>query len=102
MTPLFCIKLIFYLKILELNVGSAENLKRYDSEEDVINQILNIQHSAFVCSGLRHCSIADDNEVVLDLFELGDESPRFTVYVVDIPPKKQHADYAAFIVPEGR
>lgn len=92
----------FVFQVLELNLGSAENLKRYSSEEDVVNHILSMQHSAFVCSGLRQCSIADDNEVVLDLFELGGKGPRFTVYVVDIPPKKQHAEYAAFIVPEGR
>lgn len=85
-----------------MNLGSSENLTRYENEEDVVNHILSMQHSAFICSGLRQCSIADDNEVVLDLFDLGGKGPRFTVYVVDIPRKKQHSEYAAFIVPEGR
>lgn len=88
--------------MLELNLGSSEKLQRYEHEDDVIMHILSIQHAAFVCSGLRQSSIADESEVVLDLYELGGTTPRFTVYVVDISPKKSHAEYAGFIVPEGR
>ncbi|CAG9825256.1 unnamed protein product [Phaedon cochleariae] len=89
-------------KVLELNLGSSEKMVRYEKEEDVISQISNVQHAAFICTGLKNTSIADENEVVLDLYEQGTDSPRFTVYVVDVPPQVRNSQYAGFIVPEGR
>lgn len=43
------------------------------------------------------------NEVSLDLYRPTDsETPRFTVYVLDQPPRRGNGKYAAFIVPQGR
>lgn len=45
----------------------------------------------------------DMNEVLLDLYRPGEsEVPRFTVYILDQPPKRENGKYAAFIVPQGR
>lgn len=77
-------------------------MQRYEQTEDILTHVASMQHAAFVCSGLKRSSIADENEVVLDLYEPGSKNPRFTVYVVDIPPQQNHAQYAGFIVPEGR
>ncbi|XP_023014100.2 eEF1A lysine and N-terminal methyltransferase homolog [Leptinotarsa decemlineata] len=89
-------------KVLEVNLSASEKMQRSETEENVIAQVLNSQNAALICSGLKRSSIAEENEVVLDLFEQGVEIPRFTVYVVDVPPKKKNSQYAGFIVPEGR
>lgn len=91
-----------YFKVLELNLGSLDKLQRFENEQDIILHIASVQHAAFVCSGLKRSSIANENEVVLDLFEPCDSKPRFTVYVVDIVPQPKNSQYAAFIVPQGR
>ncbi|KAJ8939942.1 hypothetical protein NQ318_007870 [Aromia moschata] len=89
-------------KVLEINLGSLGKMQRLESEEDVILHISSVQHAAFVCSGLKNCSVENENEVVLDLLEPDQSNPRFTVYIVDIPPQRNNAQYAAFIVPQGR
>ncbi|XP_057661192.1 eEF1A lysine and N-terminal methyltransferase homolog [Diorhabda carinulata] len=89
-------------KVLEINLGPTDKMQRCNSDNDVISQITNAQNAAFICSSLKRTSIADKNEVVFDLFEQGSVKPRFTVYVVDIPPQRNFSQYAAFIVPEGR
>ncbi|KAJ8920718.1 hypothetical protein NQ315_004857 [Exocentrus adspersus] len=89
-------------KILELNLGSVDKMQRCTDEQEVVLHISTTQQAAFVCSGLKKSSIANENEVVLDLFEPGDSKPRFTVYIVDIPPHHKNYQYAAFIVPQGR
>nr|CAI5842659.1 unnamed protein product [Callosobruchus analis] len=89
-------------QVLELNLGSLEKMQRYEKEEEIISSIANVQNASFVCSGLKRSSIEEENEVVLDLYEPGSKNPRFTVYVVDIPPQHNNAQYAGFIVPEGR
>ncbi|KAJ8933712.1 hypothetical protein NQ314_013842 [Rhamnusium bicolor] len=91
-----------FIVVLELNLGSLGKMQRLQTEDDIILHISSVQHAAFVCSGLKRTSIVDDNDVVLDLYEPGSVSPRFTVYVVDIPPQRKYSQYAAFIVPQGR
>lgn len=77
-------------------------MQRFENEQDIILHISNVQQAAFVCSGLKRSSIANENEVVLDLFEPCETKPRFTVYVVDVIPHHKNSQYAAFIVPQGR
>ncbi|CAH2001857.1 unnamed protein product [Acanthoscelides obtectus] len=89
-------------KVLELNLGSLDKMQRYEKEEEIILSIANVQNASFVCSGLKRSNIGEENEVVLDLYEPGSRNPRFTVYVVDIPPQHNYLQYAGFIVPEGR
>lgn len=64
--------------------------------------IYNVQRAAFICAGLKRTTIGDRKEISFDLFEHGEDAPRFTIYVVDIPPERKHGQYAAFIVPQGR
>ncbi|XP_018578007.1 methyltransferase-like protein 13 [Anoplophora glabripennis] len=89
-------------KVLELNLGSLDKMQRFENEQDIILHISSVQQAAFVCSGLKRSSIANENEVVLDLFEPCETKPRFTVHVVDIVPQHKNSQYAAFIVPQGR
>ncbi|KAJ8974922.1 hypothetical protein NQ317_010205 [Molorchus minor] len=89
-------------KVLEINLGSLEKMQRFEKEEDIILHISSVQQAAFVCSGLKRCSLGNENEIVLDLYQPGDTNPRFTVYVVDGPLQRNNSQYAAFIVPQGR
>jgi spermidine synthase len=88
-------------KILEMNLGSGDKMQRFETEDEVLAQVASTQHAAFVCSGLKRSAI-HENEVSLDLYKVGDSKPRFTVYVVDTKHDAKNAQYAAFIVPQGR
>ncbi|CAG9826229.1 unnamed protein product [Diabrotica balteata] len=89
-------------KVLELNLGSADKMHRCNNSSELLAQVRDTQNAAFICSGLKRTCIAEESEVVLELFEQGSSGTRFTVYVVDIPQQKDFSKYAAFIVPEGR
>ena len=56
-----------------------------------------------VCSRLNRGSVAGQGEVFLDLYRPGEESPRYTIHVLDQPYAKEgDRRFAAFIVPQGR
>lgn len=88
--------------ILELNLDRSDKMVRYETLEQIKEQIFSTQQAAFIFTSLKKSSIVDDNEVSMDLFESGNEKPKYTIYIVDIPPEKNNEQYAAFIVPQGR
>lgn len=88
-------------KILEYNLTSGDKMQRTDKCEDILAQIKSVQQAAFICSSLKRSKI-EENEVALDLFSSGSDSPRFTVHVVDGKFHFKNMEYAAFIVPQGR
>lgn len=63
--------------------------------------ILDIQRAALACMSLKNNPVTND-EVYLDLYEHGKDTPRYQIYVVDVVKRKNHAEYAAFVVPHGR
>lgn len=89
-------------QLLEVNLGSGERIHKVETSKELVEMISNIQRAAFICSGLKRSSIVDKKEISFDLFEHGEDIPRFTIYVVDVPPERKHGQYAAFIVPQGR
>lgn len=76
-------------------------MTRYSSSEELTSALLAIQKAAMVCSGLNKNSITGE-EVSLDLFKPDENTPRFTVYILDQAFDRKHGQYAAFIVPQGR
>lgn len=89
-------------KILELSLGRTEKMERFEDITRIKEQIASTQQAAFICSSLKKSSIADQNEITMDLHEAGGERPKYTIYIVDIPPETKREQYAAFIVPQGR
>ncbi|KAF5294177.1 hypothetical protein FQR65_LT10888 [Abscondita terminalis] len=89
-------------KILEMGMSSDEKMDRMESVDEVATIISDIQQAAFVCSGLRRSNVVDENEVSFDLYRPKETTPRYTIYVVDIPHDHKNSTYAAFVVPQGR
>ncbi|XP_015114910.1 eEF1A lysine and N-terminal methyltransferase homolog [Diachasma alloeum] len=87
-------------KILELSLTDGPPV-RISTPEEFINSVLSVQQSALVCDRLQKKSVADVGEVNLDLYIPGNDSPRYTIYVLDRPSTKGKS-YAAFLVPQGR
>lgn len=77
-------------------------MQRLQTSAEIAEIVSSVQRAAFVCSGLKRSSIAEENEVMLDLYESGKKAPRFTLYVVDATVKSKQLPYASFIVPQGR
>lgn len=90
------------LQILEVGLSADGAIQRVNTPEEVIAHINDAQKTEFICSGLRKGSLLNEQDVAIDLFPPNDVSPRFTIYIVDIPPKRDFMHYAAFIVPQGR
>ena len=88
-------------RILEVNFSTGDKMQRFETTEDVMVHVANVQRAAFVCSSIKRTTIQED-EISLDLYKGEISKPRFTVYVVDIKPEASNAQYAAFIVPQGR
>lgn len=81
---------------------SGDKMTRLQSNSDIASTILSVQKAALVCNGLHRGSIADMNEVSMDLFRPDEQIPRFTVYILDQRPKRGNGKFAIFIVPQGR
>lgn len=92
------------LAALVLEVCMAgEKMTRLNSCEEVTDVVLSVQKAALVCSGLKRSNIADMNEVSIELYHpSNNETPRYTVHILDQKPCRENDRYAAFIVPQGR
>lgn len=88
------------MKILELNLAGSEKMVRIPTEDELMKNVQSVQQAAYICTGLKRTTIDDD--VHFDLYKSGENSPRYTVYVVDGPSDKKKTQYAGFIVPQGR
>lgn len=83
-------------------MSSEDKMQRLEKPEDVKTLISGVQQAAFVCAGLRKSNIADQNDISFDLYKHGEDVPRYTIHVVDLPHDPRFLQYAAFIVPQGR
>lgn len=88
-------------KILELSLTSDNTLERFETNEQIAEQVKSVQDAAFVCASLKR-SKNEDIEISLNLYKPGVPQPRFTVYVVESKYSAKNLQYAAFIVPQGR
>lgn len=77
-------------------------MQRSSTIDELTSAILSVQQAAMVCSGLSKNNLVGQDEISLDLYQAGEKSPRFTVYVLDQQFEKSNGLYAAFIVPQGR
>lgn len=76
---------------------------KYKNVEQLISMITTMQESAQIINGLNNTTISNEEEIFFELYKPGDDStPRYTIYVLDMPYKKKQGQYAAFIVPQGR
>lgn len=80
---------------------SGEKIQRVN-DETVFCEIKAMQETALICSGLSKTKLVDSDEVSLDLYPTDNDVPRFTVTIVDQPPKRNQPPFAVFIVPQGR
>ncbi|ALC40309.1 CG2614 [Drosophila busckii] len=89
------------MPLLEFGLGN-EKLQRLKCASELIDAVTSVQKAALVCNGLARSSIAGHNEVTMDLHQAAEQTPRYTVHVLDQPPARGLGKYAAFIVPQGR
>ncbi|XP_067624855.1 eEF1A lysine and N-terminal methyltransferase homolog [Eurosta solidaginis] len=87
--------------ILEFSLGK-DKMQRVKTAEELTNAVTAVQKAAVICNGLYRTNIAGENEVVMDLCQPGESTPRYTVHVLDQPPARGMGRFAAFIVPQGR
>ncbi|XP_061708112.1 eEF1A lysine and N-terminal methyltransferase homolog [Cydia pomonella] len=80
---------------------AGDKMLRLKTAEDLRECVKSVQDTAFVTNGLAKTSL-DDEEVSLDLMQPGNDSPRYTLYVVDQKRSQAVNKYAVFIVPQGR
>lgn len=81
---------------------SGDKMTRLQSTTDVVQTILSVQKAALVCNGLHRGSIADMNEVSMELFRPNEQIPRFTVHILDQCDRPGNGKFAIFVVPQGR
>ncbi|XP_072936789.1 eEF1A lysine and N-terminal methyltransferase homolog [Epargyreus clarus] len=81
---------------------AGEKMQRLETTEELKACIKSIQDTAFVTNGLAKTTLDGDDEVSLDLMQPGEETPRYTLYVVDQKRSQAINKYAVFIVPQGR
>lgn len=87
-------------KILELSLTDDSPIK-VKNEDELINSILSVQQSALVCDRLSKKNVSDVGEINLDLYQPGNDNPRYKIYILD-KPNSNGKTYAAFLVPQGR
>ncbi|XP_063984530.1 eEF1A lysine and N-terminal methyltransferase homolog isoform X2 [Diachasmimorpha longicaudata] len=87
-------------RVLELSLTDSPPV-RISTPEEFINSVLSVQQSALVCDRLQNKNVADVGEVNLDLYIPGNDSPRYSIYVLDRPSTRGKS-YAVFLVPQGR
>ncbi|KAH8279631.1 hypothetical protein KR018_011141 [Drosophila ironensis] len=89
------------MSVLEFGLGNSK-MQRFTASSDLANAVSSVQKAALVCNGLARSSIAGHNEVTMDLHRPGEETPRYTIHILDQPAARGLGKYAAFIVPQGR
>ncbi|KAL0848842.1 hypothetical protein ABMA28_013262 [Loxostege sticticalis] len=87
--------------ILEVCLA-GDKMQRVGTPEELFGYIKSAQDTAFVTNGLAKTCLDEDNEVSLDLMQPGEDSPRYTLYIVDQKKSQAINKYAVFIVPQGR
>lgn len=87
--------------ILEVCMA-GDKMQRLQTPEELKTYVKTAQDTAFVTNGLAKTSLDEDNEVSLDLMQPGEDTPRYTLYVVDQKKTQAINKYAVFIVPQGR
>ncbi|GLV46168.1 uncharacterized protein CBL_02884 [Carabus blaptoides fortunei] len=97
-----CTKLLkLPLMVLETCMA-GDKMQRFNSVDEILATVKNVQQAALVCAGLTKNNIADEDEVSFDLFEPGKDKARFTIYILDQQFERKNGQYSAFIVPQGR
>ncbi|XP_014360897.2 eEF1A lysine and N-terminal methyltransferase homolog [Papilio machaon] len=81
---------------------AGEKMIRLDTPQELQDCVKSVQDTAFVTNGLAKTNLDEDDEVSLDLMQPGEETPRYTLYVVDQKRTQAANKYAVFIVPQGR
>ncbi|KAG6453988.1 eEF1A lysine and N-terminal methyltransferase homolog [Manduca sexta] len=87
--------------ILEVCMA-GDKMVRLQTPEELQSHVKSAQDAAFITNGLAKTNLDDENEVSLDLMLPGEDSPRYTLYVVDKKHSQIINKYAVFIVPQGR
>ncbi|CAG2062883.1 unnamed protein product [Timema podura] len=89
-------------QVLELCLA-GDLIQRVSSPQDVTSTVSSLQQSALVVSRLARGPVTGHGEVNLDLYRPTEESPRYTVHVLDqANTRLTGRRYGAFIVPQGR
>lgn len=82
---------------------AGEKMIRVNTGNELVEAVLLAQKTALVINGLQRTNLDKSNEVSIELYDPNiEETPRFSVYVVDHHPKERKGRYAAFIVPFGQ
>ncbi|XP_034668300.1 eEF1A lysine and N-terminal methyltransferase homolog [Drosophila subobscura] len=89
------------MPILEFGLGN-DKMQRFTESSELSNAVSSVQKAALVCNGLARSSIAGHDEVTLDLYRPSENTPRYSIYILDQPAARGLGKYAAFIVPQGR
>ncbi|KAH8412813.1 hypothetical protein KR009_005883 [Drosophila setifemur] len=89
------------MPILEFGLGN-DKMQRFTASSELISAVSSVQKAALVCNGLSRSNIAGHNEVTMDLHRPSEQTPRYTIHIMDQPPARGLGKYAAFIVPQGR
>lgn len=88
-------------QILEVCMA-GDKMLRLQSLDELQSHVKSAQDAAFITNGLARTSLDNDDEVTLDLMQPGEDSPRYTLYIVDQRRSQAINKYAVFIVPQGR
>ncbi|XP_013147174.1 PREDICTED: methyltransferase-like protein 13 [Papilio polytes] len=81
---------------------AGEKMIRLETSQELQDCVKSVQDTAFVTNGLARTNLDEDDEVSLDLMQPGEETPRYTLYVVDQKRSQAANKYAVFVVPQGR
>ncbi|XP_001356868.2 eEF1A lysine and N-terminal methyltransferase homolog [Drosophila pseudoobscura] len=89
------------MPILEFGLGN-DKMQRFTESSELSNAVRSVQKAALVFNGLARSSIAGHDEVTLDLYRASENTPRYSIYILDQAAARGLNKYAAFIVPQGR
>lgn len=81
---------------------AGEKMVRVQTPKHLQEHIKSAQDTAFITNGLGKTKLDDNDEVSLDLYQPDENTPRYTLYVVDQRTSQTINKYAVFIVPQGR
>ncbi|CAH1395829.1 unnamed protein product [Nezara viridula] len=88
--------------VFELCLATDAPATRVSGIDKIKESVLESQMVAIVCSGLQR-SNSGGREIELEIGKPEDDTPRYTIRIVEKPcPKASGMTYAAFIVPQGR
>ncbi|KAK7861620.1 hypothetical protein R5R35_010125 [Gryllus longicercus] len=89
-------------QVLEMCL-TGENMQRVKSSQDLMDAVKSLQESIMIVGRLRQGTVAGHGEISLDLHRPEEDTPRYTIHVLDQPfAKESSRRFAAFIVPQGR